>query len=229
MARGTFSESSEWRSYQTGMKRIGIFGTSGMARETGDLAWELGYEPIYVAKDEVAFKDWVFESEAMLEADVLRYSDIPFAVGIGDSSVRENISQRYFCQLRFINLIHSSATFGHMQRDELSRSRGVIIGAGARFTNNIKVGNFSIINQNVTVAHDVVIGAFVHLASGCAISGNVHIGDHCWIGAGAVVNQGSSIARLHIGCRTTIGSGAVVIRSCDPCAVYVGVPARRIR
>ena len=26
------------------MSRIGIFGTSGMAREAGDIAWELGSE-----------------------------------------------------------------------------------------------------------------------------------------------------------------------------------------
>lgn len=32
------------------MRKVGIFGTSGMAREAGDIAWALGLEPIYVAR-----------------------------------------------------------------------------------------------------------------------------------------------------------------------------------
>ena len=55
--------------------------------ETGDIAWDLGYEPIFVAKDECELETWSFPAEAILEADVLRYKDIPFAIGIGNGLV----------------------------------------------------------------------------------------------------------------------------------------------
>ena len=43
---------------------------------------------------------------------------------------------------------------------------GVIICAGVRLTNNIKVGNFSILNLNATVGHDTIIEHFVNVAPG---------------------------------------------------------------
>ena len=88
---------------------------------------------------------------------------------------------------------------------------------------------FCIFNQNVTVAHDCVVGNFVHVAPGANVSGNVHLQDGCWIGAGAVVNQGKSDNKLRIGDNTIVGSGSVVVADCDSNAVYVGVPARRIK
>jgi maltose O-acetyltransferase len=52
----------------------------------------------------------------------------------------------------------------------------------------------------------------------------VRIGDRCWIGARSTIMPG-----VTIGDGTVIGAGAVVTRDCDPGAVYVGVPARRVR
>ena len=52
----------------------------------------------------------------------------------------------------------------------------------------------------------------------------VVIGDRCWLGARAVVMPG-----VKIGAGTIVGAGAVVTKDCEPGAVYVGVPARRVR
>jgi maltose O-acetyltransferase len=52
----------------------------------------------------------------------------------------------------------------------------------------------------------------------------VRIGDRCWLGARATVLPG-----VTIGEGTVISAGAVVTRDCDPGALYVGVPARRVR
>lgn len=52
----------------------------------------------------------------------------------------------------------------------------------------------------------------------------VHIGDGCWLGARVMVMPG-----VTIGAGTVIGAGALVIKDCEPGAVYVGVPARRVR
>ena len=213
----------------TTVNRIGIFGTSGMAREVGDIASALGLEPVYVARDESELDVWNFSAPVLLEQYIGQHTDMPYVIGIGESSIRKAIVRRFKNQLRFTNLIHPSATFGTGQRELLENCVGTIIAAGARFTSGISVGDFCIFNQNVTIAHDCVVADFVHLASGANVSGNVHLQDSCWIGAGAVINQGKYTKKLEVGKKTVIGSGAVVIDDCDPDAVYVGVPAKRIK
>lgn len=209
--------------------RIGIFGTSGFAREVGDIAIELNYTPIFIAHNQTEFDNWEFTAEVILESDIDRHSDMPFAIGVGENSIRERIARRFSEKINFCNLIHPSATFGHVQRHAIENKNGIVICAGARLTNNIDVGNFSIVNLNATIGHDTIIEDFVNIAPGANISGNVHLGSRCWIGTGAVINQGNNEEKLHIGHDTTIGSGSVVVKSCEPNAVYVGIPAKRLK
>ena len=211
------------------MRQLGIFGTSGMAREVGDIAFASGIEPIYVARNGIEKGVWSIPAQVILEQDLGQYQGIPFVIGIGDGSVRRAVARRFRDRLRFTNLIHPTATFGASQREVLEQSIGTVVAAGVRLTSGISVGDFCIFNQNVTVAHDCVVGDFVHVAPGANISGNVHLQDGCWIGAGAVVNQGNSGNKLIIGDNTIVGSGSAVVTDCDSNAVYVGVPARRIK
>jgi sugar O-acyltransferase (sialic acid O-acetyltransferase NeuD family) len=211
------------------MSRIGIFGTSGMAREAGDIAWELGLEPVYVARDKAELDAYAFPGQIILESDIDRYQDIGYVIGIGDNGIRQHIAQRYTGRLRFTNLIHPSASFGKGQRELLEAKRGVIVCAGVRLTNNIQVGNFCIFNLNSTISHDVVIGEFVYVAPGAHVTGNVQIEARAWIGTGVTINQGTESRKRHIGVDTIIGSGAVVVSDCEPNAIYVGIPARRIK
>ena len=57
-----------------------------------------------------------------------------------------------------------------------------------------------------------------------ATYGEVHIEDRCWIGTRVMIMPG-----VTIGEGTVIGAGALVTKDCDPGAVYVGVPAKRVR
>jgi len=208
---------------------IGIFGTSGFAREVGDVAYDLGFRPIYIASDKLAMETWHFSEEVIIESSVEHYSKMCYSIGIGDNSVREKIAKRFLGELEFHTLIHPSASFGAGQRDVIAVQKGVIICAGVRFTNNISVGNFSIFNLNATVGHDVVVEDFVNLAPGVNISGNVILCAGSMIGTGASVNQGSNENKLIIGRGTSIGSGSVVLKDCTANATYVGVPAVKIR
>ena len=73
----------------------------------------------------------------------------------------------------------------------------------------------------------VSIGEGSYLNIGCTFEGQgrVVLGrDGCWIGARAVILPG-----VTIGEGTIIGAGSVVTKDCEPGAVYVGVPARRVR
>jgi sugar O-acyltransferase (sialic acid O-acetyltransferase NeuD family) len=211
------------------MKKFGIFGTSGFAREVGDIACELGFQPLYVARDLTELQAWDYSSEIIVESDLDRYSDIHFAIGIGDNAVREKVAKRYAGQLSFANLIHPSATFGQCQRLVIEARIGVVVCAGVRMTNNIQIGDFVIFNLNSTIGHDVIVDDFVNIAPGVSISGNVHLRSRCSVGTGAVVNQGSGSVKLHIGEDTIIGSGSVVVKNCESHATYVGIPAKRIK
>ncbi len=211
------------------MKQIGIFGTSGMAREAGDIAWALGYEPVYVARDQAELDAYSFSGQVMLECDIDTYLDLGYVIGIGDSSIRQRIAQRYAERLNFVNLIHPTASFGRGQRELIESRRGIIVCAGVRFTNNIQVGDFCIFNLNSTISHDVVIDDCVYVAPGAHVTGNVHIGTRSWIGTGVAINQGNESMKRQIGADTVIGSGAVVVKDCEPNALYIGVPARRIK
>jgi len=210
------------------MKRLGIFGTSGFAREIGDIAWELSYKPLYVAQNADELALWNSSDEAIVESEVRKYADIPFAIGIGNQNIRQRLVGLYN-DLTFANLIHPDATFGRAQKDAVLARRGIIVAAGARLTNHIQIGNFVVLDRNSTVGHDCIIDDFVHIAPSACVSGNVQIGARCWIGAGAIINQGDVTAKLIIGNDTVIGSGSVVVRACEPRAVYVGIPAKRIK
>ena len=211
------------------MKPIGIFGTSGFAREVEDVAHELGWRAIFVARDAAEMATRSGSDEVMLEGDALRFKDMPFAIGIADPAVRQALAQRFRDDLTFINLIHPATTFGKHQREAVESGTGVVVAAGARFMSRILVGNFTVFDLNVTVGHDAVVEDFVHIAPGANISGNVHVGARCWIGTGAAINQGRDGCKLKIGADTVIGSGAVVVKDCEPASVYVGCPARRIK
>jgi sugar O-acyltransferase (sialic acid O-acetyltransferase NeuD family) len=210
------------------MTSLGIFGSSGFAREVGDIAADLGLMPVYIARDQAEQDAWGFPDEILLESELERSPLAAFAIGIGDNAVRQRVADRHG-SLAFPSLIHPSATFGRGQRDRIAARRGVIVCAGVRFTNNIEVGDFAIFNLNATVGHDVIVDDFVNVAPGVCISGNVHLATRCWIGTGAAINQGRSEAKLRVGSDTIVGSGSVVVRDCDDGAVYVGVPARRIK
>lgn len=211
------------------MKRLGIFGSSGFAREVGDIAIAMSYEPIYIARDKNELSLWSFSEEITVESEIDRYRDMAFSIGIGENAVRKKIAERFSSHLEFRTLIHPDASFGHQQKALIEKKRGIVVCAGARLTNNIIVGDFSVVNLNVTIGHDVVIEDFVNIAPGACISGNVHIGSECWVGTGAVINQGESSNKLKIGSRTVIGSGSVVLRPCDEDSIYVGIPAKKIK
>lgn len=211
------------------MKRLGIFGTSGHAREVGDIAVELGFFPTYIARDQTELDAWSSPDEVILESEVRRLGDIDFTIGIGEGATRQKIAQHFSKSLRFVTLIHPSASFGQRQRHAIEACQGVVVCAGVRFTNNIRVGHFTLFNLNATISHDVIVEDFVTVAPGACISGNVHLCKSCWVGAGAAINQGSNTRKLYVGANALIGSGSVVVKDCEPDAVYVGIPARRIK
>ena len=208
---------------------VGIFGTGGMALEAGDIVISLGGKPIYIAEEEPKISSSDFAIDFILERDIGNHVLSHFCIGIGDWQIRRKIFDKFHSRLRFINIIHPTATFGHLQYEKLKHTQGLIIAAGARLTNNIELGKCCIINQNATISHHCKLGDFTHIACGANISGHVEVGDNSWVGAGATINNGSEGNPIKVGFNTTIGSGAVVLENCESNSTYVGNPARKIK
>lgn len=210
------------------MESLGIFGTSGFAREVADLGHELGYQPFYVARGESDASLLPADAQVVLESDLTPEAGSAYAIGIAETAVRERVARR-FGHLRFPCLIHPASSFGRGQRAVVEARRGVVVCAGVRFMNNIRVGDFCAFDLNATIGHDSIVEDFVHVAPGANISGNVHLRTRCWVGTGVTIKQGTASEKLVVGPDTVLGSGAAVVKRCDGQAVYVGVPARRIR
>lgn len=94
---------------------------------------------------------------------------------------------------------------------------GVTVMPWARLAHDVQV------RANAVIAHHVEVGPHVTVANGVSTGGSSTIGAHSWVGLGAVVRDGVTLAE-----RTFVGAGAVVVADTEPDGVYVGVPARRL-
>jgi acetyltransferase-like isoleucine patch superfamily enzyme len=83
-------------------------------------------------------------------------------------------------------------------------SFGVHIMANAAIMNNVRLGDFCIINTGAIIEHDSVIGKGVHIAPGAIVLGSCTVGDFSFIGAGAIIIQGCNVPP-----RTFVKAGSI--------------------
>ncbi|MFZ3388760.1 hypothetical protein [Buttiauxella gaviniae] len=89
------------------------------------------------------------------------------------------------------------------------------------------IGKFFHANVFSFVAHDCSVGDFVTFGPGVKCNGNVMIKNHAYIGAGAVIKQGSRQNPIIIGEKAVVGMGAIVTKSISAGTVVIGNPARQ--
>jgi maltose O-acetyltransferase len=111
-------------------------------------------------------------------------------------------------------------------------SENVSIGAGCAINSECWFEG----HGRIVIGRDVLFGSQVMILTSdheiypdgqvarSATYGEVHIKDRCWIGTRAMIMPG-----VTIGAGTVIGAGALVTKDCEPGAIYVGVPAKRVR
>ena len=91
---------------------------------------------------------------------------------------------------------------------------------GTVITNDVTIGEGSLINLNCTIGHDAIIGKYSELCPGVHVSGNVRIGEQCFIGTGAVILPG-----VTLGNHVIVGAGSVVTRDVGRGLTVKGIPA----
>lgn len=205
---------------------FGLIGAGGFARETMPIAaLKLGGEAdltfVETAPTKATVNGYDLLSEEAFEAAA--YETKMFNIAIADSRVREMFAKKF----RDLDYIPISLTAASVTiYDDIQIGEGAILCANVVLTSNARIGKFFHANLNSYVAHDCIIGDYVTFAPNVACNGNVHIGDHAYIGAGAIIKQGSQDAPRRIGEGAVVGMGAVVTKDVAPYTTVVGNPAR---
>ena len=146
-------------------------------------------------------------------------------IAIANGAVRERLTRR--CEADGVGFTEARAS-NLVVMDDVEIGEGAVLSPFVTLTSNIRIGRHFHANLYSYVEHDCVIGDFVTFAPGVQCNGNVRIEDFAYVGAGAILRQGTPSAPLVIGRGATIGMGAVVTRSVEPETTVIGVPARRL-
>lgn len=208
---------------------VGIFGAGGFAREV--LAFAARAAAVRTLARRARIRWWLVDLQrgAMLdgtpvisEADFLAL-DGPrhYTIAIADSRLRERIAARIGTSAAPLSLVAGEA----LTMPSVEAGEGLVVAPFATVSANARVGRWFQANFYCYVAHDCVIGNFVTLAPHVCCNGNVHLGDHVYVGAAAVIRNGSPSEPLIVGEGAVIGMGAVVTRSVRAGETVVGVPA----
>jgi sugar O-acyltransferase (sialic acid O-acetyltransferase NeuD family) len=124
-------------------------------------------------------------------------------------------------KVKFPVLIHPSCIIG---TDNVTIGEGSIICAGSILTVDITIGNHVILNLGCTVGHDTKIGSYSSLMPSVNVSGEVELGEGVYCGTGVrIINQ------LKVGNNTIVGAGGVVSKSLPSNCTAVGIPAKPIK
>ena len=211
-------------------ERIAVYGAGGFGRE---VAWlvescssaERQYEVVCLIDDDSRLHGRTANGVPTLSFDDAwrRFPDAGLVVAVASPRMRETIVEKAAAKgFRFATIVHP--------RTERSRwvefGTGAIVCAGNILTTNVRVGNHVHVNPNCTVGHDAILGDYTTVLPGAHISGWVHIGRRVFIGAGAVVINGTENTPMVLHDDAVIGAGACVTKSVAAGLTVVGVPAR---
>ncbi len=209
------------------MKRIfAVYGMSGFGREVMPLVKQGGAD-----EDSFCFIDDAKTLEVVNSYPVYDYNDfleLNFAqkfvvIAIADPSTRSRLTHRVEAdELEIVDVFANNSVC----LDRVDLGQGGIVCPFVTLTSNIKIGKSFHANIYSYVAHDCVIGDYVTFAPNVQCNGNVHIQDHAYIGAGAIIKQGTATKPLVIGAGAVVGMGAVVTKDVPPGVVVVGNPAK---
>jgi sugar O-acyltransferase (sialic acid O-acetyltransferase NeuD family) len=143
-------------------------------------------------------------------------------IGIGGGRLREQLAAR---AISWGGVLHSVvADTACLGRHQVALGLGINVMNGVLISNEVSVGEGSLINARATLHHNVMVGRYCEISPGAQLLGHVQVGDFSQVGAGAVI-----LPRITVGRGAIVGAGAVVTRPVADYAVVMGVPAKAIQ
>jgi sugar O-acyltransferase (sialic acid O-acetyltransferase NeuD family) len=211
--------------------KIAIYGAGGYGRE---LAWlikassrpEKEYEFVgFIDDDASHFRQINGSPVFTLEHIVQTFPDVRVIVAVGNAIVRERLAKKVMTAgLAFESFVHPSV----IRSSSIELGIGSTVCAGCILTTNIVIGQHVAVLFHATVGHDDIIGDYSTVGPGACLTGSVIIGKRVFIGAGAVIINGTATEPIIIGDDSVIGAGSCVIRSLPAKSQVFGNPARPI-
>lgn len=185
-------------------------GESAILAFYDDLSLDLGTHlygqfPIIKNKDEVA--------------NYFKNTDIRFTIGIGNPKLRFKLSKE-FIDLggELTSTISKNAEIGSFN---INIGEGCNILAGVKVSNDVSIGQGTIIYYNSIITHDVVIGNYCELSPDVKLLGRCEIKNFTKIGSGSII-----FPDVKIGNNVVIAAGSVVRKDVPDNVMVAGVPAQ---
>lgn len=147
-------------------------------------------------------------------------SDDVFVCALGDCIYRRKYAEMILAKGgRFMTLIHPGARVSPYARI----GQGGIICNWCSISNNVDVGDFTMVHAFSTIGHDVKIGAYNSIESYCFFGGYAKTGDDTTFHVRSAI-----IPHKRVGNRCVVGFGSVVMRNYGDNVHLFGNPARQM-
>lgn len=215
------------------MKKLIIFGGSGIGMIAASVANDLGYYEIVGFLNDIVpvgteigrFKKIPVigktEDYKNYLADKNTYFFIGY-VGLQDEKKTfEKITRLDIQEHRWATLIHPSAI---IPKGFCDIGNGVLFAPLVQLSPDTAISDNCILLANSFIGHDSFLDKFAHVATNGVVGANVHIGKAVHIGSNATLRE-----KLKIGDYSLVGAGSVVIKDVPENSVVAGNPARILK
>lgn len=210
----------------------GVYGASGCGRSLMPVAVEqLKRDDLYEQAKIVFIDDALKQDKQVNGYTAMNYKKFKsieaknkqVLIAIANSAIREKIANK----LATDSIpVWSVLADNIVIMDALQMKEGAALSPFVTIGSNVTIGKCFHANLYSYVEHDCIIGDYVTFAPRVNCNGNIHIHDYAYIGAGAIIKQGTPDKPVVIGKGAIIGMGAVVTKDVPAGAVVVGNPAR---
>jgi sugar O-acyltransferase (sialic acid O-acetyltransferase NeuD family) len=156
--------------------------------------------------------------------DVLNAWKTPVSVviAVGSPKYLEQLPSKITNPLvEFPNIIAPNVFY--FDKESVVFGKGNIITFDCRFSCNIKIGDFNVLDGCISLGHDVELGSYNMLFPEVRISGQTIVGDKNFFGSRCFVAQ-----CLKIGNENRFGAGSFVLRKIKDGGLYMGNPAKKV-